>query len=138
MAASALVVAAMMVGANASADDVAPWPAGAKVEILSPKEGATAEGTVKVSMKVTGMKVVPTGKAKAGEGHFIIAIDKRAWEAGHIPYLENGADLKNGESEATVDIGYRLNHTILVQFVDGENRSYGPQASAVVHVKAPQ
>jgi hypothetical protein len=137
MATSALVVAGVTSSVNASAGDVAPWPAGAKVEILSPTEGAKAEGTVKVSLKVTGMKVVPTGKAKPGEGHFMIAIDKRAWEAGHIPYLENGADLKNGETEATVDIGYRLNHTILVQFVDGENRSYGPQASAVVHVKAP-
>lgn len=59
------------------AADVArtPSPAGAEVYIISPKDGATVNGTFKVQFGLKGMGVAPAGVDVPDTGHHHLLID---------------------------------------------------------------
>jgi hypothetical protein len=71
--AAALVLAS--VGTAAQAQDRTPSPAGAKVFIISPKNGATVSSPVTVKFGVKGMAVVPAGTKQDNSGHHHLLID---------------------------------------------------------------
>src|SRR5215470_1483782 len=52
-----------------------PSPAGAKVMILEPADGATVKNPVTVKFGVEGMKVVPAGTDEPDSGHHHLLID---------------------------------------------------------------
>ncbi len=63
-----------------------PWPEGAKVYFLSPKNGDIITGPVSVVMGLKGLGVAPAGveKEKTGHHHILVDID-----------LPNADDLQN-------------------------------------------
>jgi hypothetical protein len=73
----AIAAALALVGSMtaAQAQDRTPSPAGAKVFIISPKDGATVTSPVTVKFGVKGMEVVPAGTKQDNSGHHHLLID---------------------------------------------------------------
>lgn len=71
------------------------WPPAAKVYFISPADGATIEGPVKVVMGLSGLGIAPAGVRAANTGHHHILVDTD---------LPSGADL---EKPLMVDAGHR-------------------------------
>jgi hypothetical protein len=74
LAVAALVIAAS-VASVAPAQERTPSPAGAKVYIISPKNGAKISGPFVVKFGVKGMTVVPAGTKQENSGHHHLLID---------------------------------------------------------------
>lgn len=58
-----------------AADSQSSAPSGAKVYIISPKDGDTVASPFKVQFGLSGMGVAPAGVEKAGTGHHHLLID---------------------------------------------------------------
>ncbi|MEC9346208.1 MAG: DUF4399 domain-containing protein [Pseudomonadota bacterium] len=69
-----LALAALAVPAATRAEPV--WPAGAKVYIISPQDGATVRSPVKVVFGLSGMGVAPAGVEQNGTGHHHLLINR--------------------------------------------------------------
>ncbi len=52
-----------------------PWPAGAKVYFMEPKDGAEVSSPVKVVMGAKGIEIAPAGTEKPNTGHHHIFVD---------------------------------------------------------------
>jgi len=59
----------------AQAQERTPSPAGAKVVIISPKNGATVTSPVTVKFGIKGMTLAPAGTKDANTGHHHLLID---------------------------------------------------------------
>ena len=75
MIAVAAAAALVLVASSTWALDRTPSPAGAKVFIISPKNGAKVSGNVVVKFGVKGMKIVPAGDKTENSGHHHLLID---------------------------------------------------------------
>lgn len=73
IATAAWVLAAAAVGADAQ--DRTPSPKGAKVFIISPKNGAQVTSPVTVKFGIKGMTLVPAGTQQENSGHHHLLID---------------------------------------------------------------
>ena len=71
--AAALALAASVTAVQAQGPT--PSPAGAKVFIISPKNGATVSNPVTVKFGIKGMTLAPAGTATANTGHHHLLID---------------------------------------------------------------
>jgi hypothetical protein len=71
------VAAAVMLAATVAADaqDRTPSPAGAKVYIISPKNGATVKSPFTVKFGIKGMTLAPAGEKTENSGHHHLLID---------------------------------------------------------------
>jgi hypothetical protein len=137
---AAFAVLGLGLGAVAHAEDqdsnFRPFP-GIQVKILSPKNGEKVPQHTKIAFSMTGGKMKAKYKRTApGEGHFWVTLDKPQpagyGTAGGPPGAHNQWIFG---SETTMDIPADPEGIdITVQFVDGANRSYGPEASYTVHV----
>ena len=67
----ALVLAAMVAGAQ----ERTPSPPGAKVFIITPKNGATVTSPVTVKFGIKGMTLAPAGTKQENSGHHHLLID---------------------------------------------------------------
>src|SRR5207247_10728039 len=69
---------ALALGAAAFLPRVAPGQAstGAKVKITAPTNGATVTGPVKVTLKATGVEIVPATDERPGAGHHHLFVDR--------------------------------------------------------------
>ena len=66
-------------GGVARAADATPdnyWPAGAKVNIVSPKSGAKVKSPVTIVFGHKGMQITPAGDKTPNSGHFHLLIDQ--------------------------------------------------------------
>jgi hypothetical protein len=127
--------------AAAPAVDLPPVPAGAKVNFVSPADGATIEGplengkiAVPVKMGVEGIALKPAGPIEAGSGHHHILIDVDAIPTGTvIPNDEQHQHFGKAQSEATLLLAPGP-HKLSLQYGDGVHRSYGPQLAASITI----
>src|SRR5437879_12111021 len=69
---------ALALGAAAFLPRVAPGQAStdAKVKITAPTNGATVTGPVKVTLKATGVEIVPATDERPGTGHHHLFVDR--------------------------------------------------------------
>ena len=74
--AAALVLAASV--AHVQAQDHTPSPKGAKVFIISPKNGETVSSPVTVKFGIKGMTLAPAGTKQENTGHHHLLIDTDA------------------------------------------------------------
>jgi hypothetical protein len=74
--AAALALAASVV--NVQAQERTPSPKGAKVFIISPKNGETVTGPVTVKFGIKGMTLAPAGTKQENTGHHHLLIDTDA------------------------------------------------------------
>ncbi|RME81813.1 MAG: DUF4399 domain-containing protein [Zetaproteobacteria bacterium] len=107
------------------------------VDFVTPTDGMTVPRTVKVVMKVEGMKVRPAGKLVEGTGHHHLIIDGSYVPKGEIvPKDAKHLHFGKGQTEAVVTLTPG-DHTLTLQFANGHHESYGKDWSRTirVHVK---
>ena len=80
-------------------------PAGAKVYIISPKNGATVKGPVKVVMGLSGMGIAPAGMDAPDTGHHHILVDVDKFDTGMpVPTDDKHRHFGKGQTEATLEL----------------------------------
>ena len=91
----------------ASAEEAAgtPSPAGAKVFIIEPADGATVSNPVAVKFGIEGMDVAPAGTEKANSGHHHLIVDGAVADMkAAIPADDTHKHFGKGQTEATVEL----------------------------------
>jgi hypothetical protein len=108
--------------------------AAGKVSFAEPKDGAVVKSPFKVKFKVEGMKVAPAGAEKAGTGHHHLIVDGQPVAKGEVvPKDDTHLHFGKGETEKELTLP-QGEHTLTLQFADGEHKSYGPDMAATIHV----
>jgi hypothetical protein len=99
-------VLAVMLPAAAYADSAGtPSPAGAKVMILEPKNGAEVASPVAVKFGIEGMEVAPAGTDKPNAGHHHLIIDGKVDDMkAAIPADDAHKHFGKGQTEASVEL----------------------------------
>jgi len=123
--------------ALATASLLALPAAAAGVSFVSPTDGDTVGSEFMVQMAVDGMEVRPAGEVVEGTGHHHLIVDGGALAAGMpVPSDATHLHFGKGQSETTLKLPPG-DHTLTLQFADGQHRSYGPGMSQTitVHVK---
>jgi len=113
----ALLCALMLPLAAIAADPATstPSPAGAKVYLIEPKNGAELKSPVKVLFGLSGMGVAPAGTQKDNTGHHHLLIDNPAIDANvPLPATEQILHFGNGQTEATVTLKPGTHHLQLM------------------------
>ena len=125
--------------AKAAAPTRQKAPHGAKVVILSPKNGATVGQDVLVKFGVKHIKVAPSTDTSAGTGHHHLFIDVTSLPPGNAP-IPNDATHKHygkGQTEDTIHLEPGV-HTLQLDFADAAHMQFDPPLASrkiTVHVK---
>ncbi|MBB5408013.1 hypothetical protein HDG34_001945 [Paraburkholderia sp. HC6.4b] len=109
----------------------------AGVTFVQPADGATVTNPVHVVFGLDGMKIAPAGTLTDGTGHHHLLIDGKPLPKGEVvPATDKSLHFGKGQTEADLTLPPG-DHTLTLQFGDGEHRSYGPEMSKTitVHVK---
>ena len=140
-----LLAVALLLGsglAPAAQDAAAPRskaPHGAKVFIVSPKNGATVGQDVTVKFGVKGIALKPAGDATANSGHHHLLIDQKELPAVDAP-IPNDATHKHygkAQTEDTIHLEPGA-HTLQLDFGDAAHRQFDPplvSKKITIHVK---
>jgi Domain of unknown function (DUF4399) len=103
--AAALFVISAPFAVSAEEAKGTPSPAGAKVFITEPKDGATVSSPVAVKFGIEGMDVAPAGTEKANSGHHHLIVDGTVADMkAAIPADDNHKHFGKGQTEATVEL----------------------------------
>ena len=109
-------------------------PADAKVQFLSPKDGASVPSKFTVKFAVLNMKLEKSGVVVAGSGHHHLIVDGGPVTAGEVVAKDaTHIHLGNAQSELELNLASGK-HTLTLQFADGAHMSYGPQMSETISV----
>ncbi len=83
-----------------------PSPEGARVYIISPKDGATVKSPVRVRFGLVGMGVAPAGVdfPNTGHHHLIIDLDELPSMDLPLPATENVVHFGLGQTEAKIEL----------------------------------
>jgi hypothetical protein len=142
---SLILLAGTMFAVSALAADVTSplprtaAPAGAKVYIISPADGASVGRDVTVRFGLTGMGVAPAGVDKAGTGHHHLLIDVAQLPPGNQPIPKDAQHLHfgGGQTEAVVHLDPGT-HTLQLDLGDANHMQFDPplvSKKITVHVK---
>ncbi|RON03787.1 DUF4399 domain-containing protein [Pseudomonas brassicacearum] len=105
---SRAVLAGLMLSASmlASAADVprTKAPAGAKVYIVSPADGATVDKTFKVRFAVEGIALAPAGDQTVHTGHHHLLVDVDKLPAENMPIPSDPNHLHFGKAQTETDL----------------------------------
>lgn len=108
-------------------------PAG-RVFLIEPAEGAQVKSPVHLKFGVEGMTVAPAGTPDPLSGHHHILIDTAAIPAGTIvPKDDHHQHFGKGQTETDLELTPG-EHSLTLQFADGNHISYGEAWSATVKV----
>lgn len=103
-----------------------PSPAGAKVLILEPAEGATVKSPVTVKFGVEGMEVVPAGTDKPSSGHHHLLIDTKIDDYNSpVPADANHVHYGKGQTEVQIELAPGK-HTLQDVFADMNHMPHDP------------
>ena len=102
-------------------------PAGAKVYLISPKEGETITGPVKVVFGLSGAGVAPAGaKDYPNTGHHHLLIDNPAVDyTVPLPATEQVKHFGGGQTETTLTLKPGT-HTLQLVFADWKHQAFNP------------
>ena len=101
-------------------------PAGAKVYIIEPKNGATVSSPVKVVFGLSGMGVAPAGTQMEGTGHHHLLIDNPTVDmAVALPVADNIVHYGKGQTEASITLKPG-SHTLQLLFADRKHQPFNP------------
>ncbi|HVT31406.1 MAG TPA: DUF4399 domain-containing protein [Rhodanobacteraceae bacterium] len=140
-----LIVAALLLGSGFAVAQDAGMPArtkapsGAKVEILSPQDGATVSQDVTVKFGVEGIALKPAGDPAPESGHHHLLIDATGLPPLDAP-IPNDATHKHYGKAQTGDTIHLSpgTHTLQLDFGDSAHRQFDPpivSKKITVHVK---
>ena len=107
-----------------------PSPKGAKVYIISPRDGATVKSPVRVRFGLIGMGVAPAGVdvPDTGHHHLIIDLDELPSLDLPLPATDNVKHFGKGQTEAKIELSPGK-HTL--QLVLGD-KIHLPHSPAVI------
>jgi len=130
----AIAAALALVGSvtAAQAQDRTPSPAGAKVFIVSPKDGATVSSPVTVKFGVKGMAVVPAGTKQDNSGHHHLLIDTDIPSDLSLPLPsvpDKVVHFGKGQTETTVTLPPGK-HTLQLVFADANHIPHNPAVTS--------
>ena len=117
--------------AEAPAVDAAPLPrsdsaAGAKVEILSPRDGDIVSSPVKVVFGLEGMTVAPAGDPTPNSGHHHLLVDVAAPDLG-LPIPKDAQHLHFGQAQTEAEITLAPGqHTLQLVLGDANHVPHNP------------
>lgn len=120
-------VALASIATIAWAQERTPSPAGAKVYIISPKDGATVKSPVTVEFGLKGMGVAPAGVKFENTGHHHLLIDTDVPKDlnAPLPTSDNVRHFGKGQTEATVDLKPGK-HTLQLVLGDDKHTPHNP------------
>lgn len=105
-------------------------PAGAKVYIISPKDGDTVSSPVKVVFGLSGMGVAPAGTQVENTGHHHLLIDDPKIDvATALPASDNVVHFGKGQTEASVTLKPGK-HTLQLIFADWKHQPFNPSLTS--------
>lgn len=105
-------------------------PAGAKVYIISPKDGDTVSSPVKVVFGLSGMGVAPAGTQVENTGHHHLLIDDPKIDVSTaLPATDNIVHFGKGQTEASVTLKPGK-HTLQLIFADWKHQPFNPSLSS--------
>ena len=112
-----------------------PSPAGAKVFIIEPKDGATVSSPVAVKFGIEGMDVAPAGTEKANSGHHHLIVDGTVADMkAAIPADANHVHFGKGQTETTVELKPG-EHTLQLVLGDHNHVPHNPPVvSAIIKI----
>ena len=122
---AALVLAASV--AAAQAPERTPSPAGAKVFIISPKNGATVTSPVTVKFGIKGMTIAPAGTKtpNTGHHHLLIDTDPPADMSQPLPATDKIVHFGKGQTETTLNLPPGK-HTLQLLLGDANHIPHNP------------
>lgn len=120
-------VALASIATIAWAQERTPSPAGAKVYIISPKDGATVKSPVTVEFGLKGMGVAPAGVKFENTGHHHLLIDTDVPKDlnAPLPTSDNVRHFGKGQTEATIDLKPGK-HTLQLVLGDDKHTPHNP------------
>ena len=112
-----------------------PSPAGAKVFIVEPKDGAAVSSPVTVKFGIEGMDVAPAGTEKANSGHHHLIVNTTlADPKAAIPADANHVHFGKGQTEATIELKPGQ-HTLQLVLGDHNHVPHNPPVvSAIIKI----
>jgi hypothetical protein len=122
---AALVLAASVTAVQAQ--ERTPAPAGAKVFIVSPKNGATVTSPFTVTFGIKGMTLAPAGTKdpNTGHHHLLIDTDPPADLSQPLPATDNIKHFGKAQTEASVTLPPGK-HTLQLLLADGNHIPHKP------------
>jgi len=109
-----------------------PSPAGAKVWLIEPADGAVVKGPVTVKFGVEGLKVAPAGTDEPDSGHHHLLIDtKLADYDAPIPADDTHKHYGKAQTEATIELPAGK-HTLQDVFADKNHIPHEPPVQSDV------
>lgn len=103
-----------------------PAPAEAKVYFISPANGATVTGPVKVQFGLSGMGVAPAGVQTEGTGHHHLLVNNPTVDLSvPLPMSEQVIHFGKGQTETTLTLKPGQ-HTLQLVFADWKHQSFNP------------
>ena len=123
---AALILAATATAA-AAAQERTPSPPGAKVFILSPKNGATVTNPVVVKFGIKGMTLAPAGthEPNTGHHHLLIDTDPPADLSKPLPATDKIVHFGKAQTETTLTLPPGK-HTLQLLLADGNHIVHNP------------
>jgi len=124
----ARLAVALCVAASLPRSAQAQAAKGATVTITSPRNGATVTGPVKVTLKATGVEIVPATVEKPGTGHHHLFVDHDLTPIGDtIPRGVTGIiHLGRGQTEFVLDSLKPGPHRIIAVVADWRHIPLNP------------
>jgi hypothetical protein len=107
-----------------------PAPAGAKVYIISPKNGETVTGPFKVQFGLSGAGIAPAGTQIDGTGHHHLLIDDPQVDLTQpMPATDQIKHFGKGQTETTLALKPGQ-HTLQLIFADWKHQPFNPSVSS--------
>lgn len=112
----------------------APAAAGPRVFFVDLAEGAVVKSPLKLVFGLEGMEVRPAGTLDEKTGHHHLIVDGQAIPAGTaVPADATHIHFGKGQTEHEIELAPG-EHTLTMQFADGNHVSYGPEMSTSIKV----
>ncbi len=104
-----------------------PAPPGAKVYIISPRDGATVTSPVRVQFGLAGMGIAPAGTKVENTGHHHLLIDTDLPQntGAPLPSSDNVRHFGKGQTEASIELKPGR-HTLQLVMGDYEHVPFDP------------
>lgn len=110
----------------------------AKVFFEEPKDGAKVKSPVKLVFGVEGMEVRPAGELAENTGHHHVIIDSKHIDEGKaVPKDKQHIHFGKGQTSAEVELPPG-EHTLTMQFADGNHMSYGEVMATTITITVEQ
>ena len=107
-----------------------PAPADAKVYFISPKDGETVSGPVKIVFGLSNAGVAPAGMNKEGTGHHHLLIDEPQLDLTQpLPITQHVKHFGNRQTETTVTLKPGK-HSLQLLFADWKHQPFNPSVAS--------